>query len=37
MPDEKELREVLGHTPLEVAGGVLWGIVVATVMWLIGK
>ena len=37
MPDEKELREVLGHTPLEVAGGVLWGIVVATLMWLIGK
>jgi acid phosphatase family membrane protein YuiD len=37
MPDEKELREVLGHTPLEVAGGVLWGIGVATVMWLIGK
>ena len=37
MPDEKQLREVLGHTPLEVAGGVLWGIVVATVMWLIGK
>jgi uncharacterized protein len=37
MPDEKELREVLGHTPLEVAGGVLWGIVVATVMWSLGK
>ncbi|MGA7193813.1 MAG: divergent PAP2 family protein [Anaerolineales bacterium] len=37
MPDEKELREVLGHTPLEVAGGVLWGIVFATLMWLIGK
>jgi len=37
MPDEKELREVLGHTPLEVAGGVLWGIAVATLMWLIGK
>jgi len=37
MPDEKELREVLGHTPLEVAGGVLWGIVVATLMWSLGK
>jgi acid phosphatase family membrane protein YuiD len=37
MPDEKELREVLGHTPLEVVGGVLWGIVVATLMWMIGK
>lgn len=33
--DEKELREVLGHTPLEVAGGVLFGIVVSIVMWLI--
>jgi acid phosphatase family membrane protein YuiD len=37
MPDEKELREVLGHTPLEVAGGVLWGIVVSTVLWMIWK
>jgi acid phosphatase family membrane protein YuiD len=37
MPDEKELREVLGHTPLEVVGGILWGIVVATLMWSIGK
>jgi uncharacterized protein len=34
MPDEAELREVLGHTPLEVTGGVLWGILVATVLWL---
>jgi len=33
--DQKELREVLGHTPLEVTGGVLFGILVATVMWLI--
>lgn len=33
--NEKELREVLGHTPLEVAGGVLFGILVATVMWLL--
>ncbi len=33
--DQNELREVLGHTPLEVTGGVLFGIVVATVMWLI--
>ena len=37
MPDEKELREVLGHTPLEVVGGILWGIVVATLMWSLGK
>ena len=34
MIDQKELREVLGHTPLEVTGGVLFGILVATVMWL---
>jgi acid phosphatase family membrane protein YuiD len=33
--DQKELREVLGHTPLEVTGGVLFGIVVAIAMWLI--
>jgi hypothetical protein len=33
--DQKELREVLGHTPLEVTGGVLFGILVAVVMWLI--
>lgn len=33
--DQKELREVLGHTPLEVTGGVLFGIIVAVVMWLI--
>jgi acid phosphatase family membrane protein YuiD len=35
MVDQKELREVLGHTPLEVTGGVLFGILVAAVMWLI--
>jgi len=35
MIDQKDLREVLGHTPLEVTGGVLFGIVVATLMWLI--
>ena len=34
MWDEKELREVLGHTPLEVTGGILWGIVITTVLWL---
>lgn len=33
--DEKALREVLGHTPLEVVGGVLFGIFTATVMWLV--
>lgn len=35
MFDQSELREVLGHTPLEVTGGVLFGIVVAAVMWLV--
>ena len=35
MWSEKELREVLGHSPLEVAGGILLGLIVATVNWLI--
>jgi acid phosphatase family membrane protein YuiD len=34
---EKDLREVLGHTPLEVAGGILLGLIVAIVQWLIWK
>ena len=34
---EKDLREVLGHTPLEVAGGILLGIIVATAQWLLWK
>jgi acid phosphatase family membrane protein YuiD len=33
--DEKALREVIGHTPLEVVGGILLGIAVATGQWLI--
>lgn len=33
--DEKELREVIGHTPLEVVGGILLGLVLATGQWLI--
>ena len=32
---EKDLREVLGHTPLEVFGGILLGLIVATAQWLI--
>ena len=32
---ESDLREVLGHTPLEVIGGILLGIVVATSQWLL--
>jgi acid phosphatase family membrane protein YuiD len=35
--NEKDLREVLGHTPLEVAGGILFGLVVATGQWMIWK
>ena len=35
--DEKDLREVIGHTPLEVAGGILLGIVIAIIQWMIWK
>ncbi len=35
--DEKSLREVLGHTPLEVIGGIIWGISVATFLWMIWR
>jgi uncharacterized protein len=35
--NEKDLREVLGHTPLEVMGGILLGLIVATIQWLIWK
>lgn len=35
--NEKDLREVLGHTPLEVTGGILLGLVVATSQWLVWK
>ena len=35
MWDENELREVIGHTPLEVVGGILLGLLVATVQWLV--
>ena len=34
---DKDLREVLGHTPLEVAGGILLGLIVATAQWLTWK
>ncbi len=32
---EKDLREVLGHTPVEVIGGILLGVLIAIVTWLI--
>jgi len=35
--NQKDLREVIGHTPLEVAGGILLGLIVATVQWLVWK
>src|ERR687891_2111782 len=35
--NERDLREVLGHTPLEVVGGILLGMVVATTQWLIWR
>lgn len=34
---EKDLREVLGHTPLEVVGGILLGLIVASTQWLMWK
>jgi acid phosphatase family membrane protein YuiD len=34
---DTDLREVLGHTPLEVTGGILLGLVVATSQWLVWK
>ena len=35
--NERDLREVLGHTPLEVVGGILLGLVTATGQWLVWK
>jgi acid phosphatase family membrane protein YuiD len=31
---DKSLREVLGHTPMEVSGGVILGIVVGLLYWM---
>ncbi|MBN2118185.1 MAG: divergent PAP2 family protein [Anaerolineales bacterium] len=33
--NERDLKIVLGHTPLEVTGGILLGLVVATSQWLV--
>lgn len=33
--DEKELKEVIGHTPLEVAGGIILGLLVSILLWMI--
>lgn len=37
MWDEDELKEVIGHTPLEVIGGIILGLLVAIVQWMIWK
>jgi hypothetical protein len=33
--EEKDLKEMLGHTPLEVTGGILVGILTALFVWLV--
>ncbi len=33
----EQLKEVLGHTPLEALGGVLLGLVVAQIAWLVWR
>jgi uncharacterized protein len=33
--DEEELKEVIGHTPLEVTGGIILGLLVSILLWMI--
>ena len=33
--NDEELREVLGHTPFEVLGGTLWGLLITTLVWFL--
>ena len=35
--NEKQLKEVLGHTPLEVAGGVVLGLLISLFAWFIWR
>ena len=35
LPNEEKLKELLGHTPLQVAAGCLLGIITALVMYLV--
>ncbi|MEL7591901.1 MAG: divergent PAP2 family protein [Anaerolineaceae bacterium] len=35
MINQKKLKEVIGHTPLEVVGGVISGLMSSTVIWLV--
>jgi uncharacterized protein len=37
MWSENELKEVIGHTPLEVIGGIILGLLVAIIQWMIWK
>jgi acid phosphatase family membrane protein YuiD len=34
---ETQLREVLGHTPIEVFGGVLWGSIATFTLWYVWR
>jgi hypothetical protein len=34
---DTQLREVLGHTPIEVFGGVVWGTLATYTLWLFWK
>jgi acid phosphatase family membrane protein YuiD len=35
--NEQELKEVIGHTPLEVVGGIILGLLIAIVQWMVWK
>jgi len=37
MWSENELKEVIGHTPLEVIGGIILGLLVAIIQWMVWK
>ncbi|RJP52845.1 MAG: divergent PAP2 family protein [Anaerolineaceae bacterium] len=37
MWSEDELKEVIGHTPLEVIGGIILGLLVAIVQWMVWR
>ena len=30
---DEELREVLGHSPVEVVGGIFWGLLITSLVW----
>ena len=34
---EDDLKEVIGHTPLEVVGGIIFGMLVAIIQWMVWK